>query len=216
MPRWATGRYHHRPMAERREAPRLLAVLRSVADTLGHLRVPWALVGGLAVSVRAEPRFTRDIDLAVAVPDDTAAERLIHRLTSLGFRVMLSLEQGALGRLATVRLVPPGEIEEGIVVDLLFASSGIESEICRDAERLEVAPGLHVPVALTGHLIALKILAEAPDRQQDALDLRALTRDLSPVERQRALDALRKITAIGANRGKRLQADASRWLGTAQ
>jgi hypothetical protein len=203
--RAATAR-HHQPMADRSEAPRLLAVLRSVADTFGDLGVPWALIGGLAVSVRAEPRFTRDIDLAVAVPDDTAAEQLIHRLTSFGFDVMLSLEQDVLGRLATVRLVPPGESEEGIVVDLLFASSGIEAEICRDAERLEVAPGLYVPVAQAGHLIALKILAEAPDRQQDVLDLQALTRDLSPVERQRALDALRQITAIGANRGKRLDA----------
>jgi predicted nucleotidyltransferase len=193
-------------MADRSEAPRLLAVLRSVADTFGELGVPWALIGGLAVSVRAEPRFTRDIDLAVAVPDDTAAEQLIHRLTAFGFHVMLSLEQDVLGRLATVRLVPPGENEEGIVVDLLFASSGIEPEICRDAERLEVAPGLYVPVAQAGHLIALKILAEAPDRQQDVLDLQALTRDLSLVERQRALDALRQITAIGANRGKPLEA----------
>ncbi len=30
-----------------------------------------ALVGGVAVSVRTEPRFTRDVDLAVAVPDDS-------------------------------------------------------------------------------------------------------------------------------------------------
>jgi hypothetical protein len=54
-------------MTGRREAPRLLAVLRLVAESFGDLRVPWALIGGLAVSVRAEPRFTRDIDLAVAV-----------------------------------------------------------------------------------------------------------------------------------------------------
>jgi hypothetical protein len=33
-------------------------------------------VGGLAVSSRCEPRFTRDLDLAVASPDDAAAEAL--------------------------------------------------------------------------------------------------------------------------------------------
>jgi len=33
-----------------------------------------ALVGGLAVSARTEPRFTRDLDVAVAVPDDAGAE----------------------------------------------------------------------------------------------------------------------------------------------
>lgn len=36
-----------------------------------------ALVGGLAVSVRTEPRFTRDVDLAVAVGSDEEAERIV-------------------------------------------------------------------------------------------------------------------------------------------
>jgi hypothetical protein len=39
-----------------------------------------ALVGGLAVSARTEPRFTRDADLAVAVASDAEAESLIRAL----------------------------------------------------------------------------------------------------------------------------------------
>jgi len=73
---------------------------------------------------------------------------LVGELVAAGFALELSLEQQALGRLAAVRVVPPGQHEEGIVVDLLFTSSGIEPEICQDAERLEIAPGLTVPVAL--------------------------------------------------------------------
>jgi len=46
----------------------------------------------------------------------------------------------------------------GIIVDLLFASSGIEPEITAAAEVLTVARGLRMPVARTGHLIALKLL----------------------------------------------------------
>jgi hypothetical protein len=45
----------------------LLSSLKQTAHLLDTHRQPWALVGGLAVSVRVEPRFTRDIDLAVAV-----------------------------------------------------------------------------------------------------------------------------------------------------
>ncbi len=41
---------------------------------LGRLGLRWALIGGLAVAVRAEPRFTRDVDLAVAVADDRELE----------------------------------------------------------------------------------------------------------------------------------------------
>ena len=138
------------------------------AEALDELRQPWALVGGLAVSVRSEPRFTRDIDVAAAVIDDAGAEALVSSLVASGFRLRLSLEHETLKRLATVRLSPPGEPEEGVVVDLLFASSGIESEICREADRLELGPGLTVPVAQAGHLVAMKLLALAPDRPQDA------------------------------------------------
>lgn len=48
----------------------LESTIRLVADALRELDRRWALVGGLAVSARAEPRFTRDIDLAVVVEDD--------------------------------------------------------------------------------------------------------------------------------------------------
>jgi hypothetical protein len=41
-------------------------------------------------------------------------------------------------------------------IDLLFANSGIEDEIVRRADRLEVLPDVFMPVASIGHLIALK------------------------------------------------------------
>jgi hypothetical protein len=52
---------------------RILTVLRRTATVLQDRKRPFALVGGLAVSVRVEPRFTRDIDLAVAVANDANA-----------------------------------------------------------------------------------------------------------------------------------------------
>ena len=168
----------------------LLTALRQTADLLDARHQPWALVGGLAVSIRVEPRFTRDIDLAVAVVDDAAAESLVADLVAAGFVLKLSLEQQALGRLAAVRLIPPGEPEEGIVIDLLFTSSGIEPEICRDAERLEIAPGLTVPVAQAGHLVAMKLLALGPNRPQDGVDLHALVLQLTDEDRKRAVGAL--------------------------
>ncbi len=199
-------------MTDPSESTRLLSALRVTADALDQRHVPWALVGGLAVSIRVEPRFTRDIDVAVAVADDAAAEALVSDLAAAGFRLQLSLEQQALGRLATVRLLPPGEREEGVVIDLLFASSGIEPEICREAERLEVVPGLVVPVAQAGHLVAMKILAMGPDRPQDAIDLRALMAQLTMPDRLRARAAVSRIEELGANRSKPLRAELERWL----
>lgn len=43
---------------------RLESVLGDIVRHLQRLGRPFALVGGLAVSLRAEPRFTRDVDLA--------------------------------------------------------------------------------------------------------------------------------------------------------
>ena len=52
---------------------RLGAALGAIAAELERVHRAWALIGGLAVSARAEPRFTRDIDLAVAAVDDQDA-----------------------------------------------------------------------------------------------------------------------------------------------
>lgn len=141
-----------------------------------------------------------------------AAEALVGDLVAAGFTLKVSLEQQALGRLAAVGVVPPGQPEGGIVVDLLFTSSGIEPEICRDAERLDIAPGFTVPVAQAGHLVAMKVLALAPDRPQDGLDLRALVSQFTPEERTRAIWAVARIEELGANRGKALGAELELWL----
>jgi hypothetical protein len=53
------------------------AALRRIVADLTFARHAFALVGGFAVSARTEPRFTRDVDLAVAVPDDHAAEAVL-------------------------------------------------------------------------------------------------------------------------------------------
>jgi hypothetical protein len=199
-------------MSHEPESTRLLTALRRTADVLDALGQSWALVGGLAISVRVEPRFTRDIDLAVAVADDLAAEALVGEFTARGFTLRVSLEQAALNRLAAVRILPPGESDSGVIIDLLFMSSGVEPEICSAAERLEVAPGLVVPVALAGHLVAMKLLALSPDRPQDAIDLHALVPQLTREDRAVAVAAVSRIERIGANRGKALGDELRQWF----
>jgi predicted nucleotidyltransferase len=192
-------------MAEDSRLNRLEAALRAASAALsGH---PWALVGGLAVSARTEPRFTRDVDLAVAVSDDAEAEALVHSLLGSGYRVLAMVEQQAQRRLATVRLQLPGETAGGVVVDLLFASSGIEAEVVASAEPLEILPSLTVPVARTGHLITLKLLSRDERRPQDAADLQSLVATADATETARAREAARLIVARGFDRGRDLVVD---------
>ena len=182
----------------------LEAALRQIASDLTDAKVSFALVGGLAVSSRTEPRFTRDADRAVALASDAETEALLHRLRGRGYGIETVIEQEAVGRLATVRLTRSSTLTTP-VVDLLFASSGIEPEVVAEAEQIDLLPHLTIAVARTGHLIALKVLSRDDVRRpQDLMDLRALLRVASSTELARAGESLTLIAARGYHRGRNL------------
>jgi hypothetical protein len=83
------------------------AVLRQAAEDLDALGVRWAVIGGLAVAFRAEPRFTKGVDIAVAVADDAEAEGIVNRLQVRGYALASLVEQDYVSRLPTARLVRP-------------------------------------------------------------------------------------------------------------
>ena len=181
------------------------ALIRLQTDLLAS-RASWAVIGGLAVSARAEPRTTRDLDVAISVSGDSEAEQTVRFFLQRGYRVESQLEHEATGRLATLRLNVPGEESAGVVADLLFASSGIEPEVVAAAEALEVMSGLFLPVARTGHLLALKVLSydrEHPEkRPQDLGDIKELLRVADEEEIQRARNGLDLITRRGYGRSR--------------
>lgn len=127
------------------------------------------------------------------------------RLDPPSYKVLTCLEHEVQSRLSTVRLLPPGQDEDGFVVDLLFASSGIEPELAAAATELEVLPGVYVPVATIGHLLALKVLAmDDATRPQDRIDILALLEYADESEVARAQESIALITARGFNRSKNL------------
>lgn len=154
------------------------------------------------MSVRGEVRFTRDVDLAISVPDDAAVERLVLDLSAAGYTPRAIVEQDAVGRIATVRLVGP----DGITVDLLAASSGIEPEVVAAAGVIEVAPGLAVAVARAEELLALKVLAVSKQRPQDGIDIAGLLRTNSTIQLERVQELLDLVTTRGFARGQDLRA----------
>jgi hypothetical protein len=187
--------------------------LRQIAD-LTETRSSFALVGGLAVSARTEPRFTCDADIAVAVDSDAEAEALLLSLRMAGYEIQAIVEQEGVGRRATARLTRSQE-PASPVIDLLFASSGIEAEIVAEADELELLSQLPIRVATTGHLIALKVLArDDVTRPQDVVDLRALLRVASADDLTRARAALTLIADRGFDRGRDLQSGLETLLRT--
>lgn len=182
------------------------AVERALRDFLSArpADVAVALVGGLAVSARAEPRFTRDLDFAIAVASDDEAAHYVFRLRQVGYEIVTALEQTTQHRLSTIRLRRGGR---GPLLDLLFAACGIETEIVQAAEPLEIASGVITDVAQVGHLIAMKLVSRdarrRPHDQQDLVDLANVADDR---EWQRAEAAVELILQRGFSRGRDLQA----------
>jgi len=183
------------------------SALRRAATDLKAIGVRWALVGGLAVSARSTPRFTKDLDFAVAVGNDTEAEDVVHRLRGRNYQPVEVLEQDYVERLSGVRLEGRGS---DVVVDLLFASSGIENEVVASADPLEVLPRLTIPVATVAHLIALKVLA---GRNQDLTDLSYLIPAATPTELDDAREAVKLIQTRGFNREQDVVADLEQLIG---
>ena len=98
-------------------------------------------------------------------------------------------------------------------VDLLFASSGIESEVVASAEDIEIFPNLIVPVATISSLIALKVLSGDNQRRlQDIIDIQHLLVEASQRDIDEARDLLDLITDRGFDRNKNLQADLDRYI----
>lgn len=182
-------------------AERIDSVVRLI-EAHGHR---CALVGGIAVSIRARERFTKDIDFAVAVRNDAEAEALAVAFQRAGYGLSQVFENAAHGLLATLRFTVPGRRSEP-ELDLLFATSGIEAEAVKGAERLEALPGLIVPVARVHHLIAMKVLAESEIREQDRADLHALIAAANERDLDLARKAVRLIEERGYARGKKLAA----------
>lgn len=193
-----------------------LSELRRLTQDLNESGVAWCLVGGLGSSVYAEPRTTKDIDVAIFVSDEDRFTQLrsfllnrgyidpqilMHTMPTrrMGWRVCLSTSQGTT-----------------LPIDLLSSACGIEEQVVKEAVSVELLPGLSLPVASLGHLLAMKILSQNDtDRIQDRADLLALLRNASEHDIALAKRALRQIEAVGFADGRNLVEELARIVGLA-
>lgn len=196
-----------RPSPRPRPVPEVLERLANVACDLDALECPWALVGGLALGVRARPRATLDADVAVGFRGDADVDALAQALRERGYLLLEASTHPTQGHVTTLRAVSPVRESGRLAVDLLFASTGIEAEIVAAAERIEVAPGLMIPVATRAHLIAMKVLSKTEERLQDLADLQQLLLRASRADLEEARRALRLIEDRKHDRGKALVAE---------
>lgn len=174
--------------------------LRSIADALRAAKRAFAVVGGLAVSVRGEPRFTRDVDVVVVVLNDRDMETLVFDLGALGYRTVALVEHESRLRLSTARLATPA----GLIVDLIAATCGIEQEIVERAQPVRIAAAGDLPVARAEELLAMKVLSMSERRPQDRMDAVNLVLVNPALDLEVVRANLGLIVARGFDRGENL------------
>jgi hypothetical protein len=138
----------------------VLAALRSAWTALQSLNVPIALLGGLAMGAWKRPRFTKDVDLLIAIGEPRAREAL-HVLTAAGFRCdrPRPVNRVAENPFIQLRYDPPGAMLD-VQLDLLLSTTPFhEQALARRTMLAESELGFEVAVVSCEDLIVLKLIA---------------------------------------------------------
>jgi predicted nucleotidyltransferase len=137
----------------------------TLADVVSFLQVkniPYALIGGLAVSLRGETRVTADVDIVIAA-DVERGLSLIGELEGSNFRPLFT---DVAEVVAKAFLLPLRHRDTNVKVDIAIGLSGFERQIVERAELLDLA-GTRVAVATAEDLLIMKVLAGRPRDEQD-------------------------------------------------
>ena len=166
-PARASGRGPRRPCVVQ-SAPvlDLYAELRRIVAALDAAGIPYALAGGLAVSIYTTPRATEDIDLLIARAD---RERAVEALGPVGFRPAARPMPVAGGRLEIQRLTKISGADL-LPLDLLLPAHPDLAALANDREHMILEDGRIWVVGLR----ALRTLKRLRGSALDRADLEAL------------------------------------------
>jgi hypothetical protein len=149
--------------------PNLFEEFRAVVRVLGRADVPYAVCGGIAMSIHAQPRATIDID--VLAPAD-ALDKMVDVLGACGFvRRQSAPTRLAGGQVVMHRLtkIVPGD-PDVLVLDVIEVGPGATEAAWETRTNMEWE-GRLVSVVSRAGLIGLKRLRGSP---QDVADIAVL------------------------------------------
>ena len=131
--------------------------LRDLKQLLKRRRAPYAVIGGIAVAIRGEPRFTADIDALVGI--DIAAA--VHLVRSLSKSAFLPLFPDIEEVVKTSCILPMRHRKTSIKVDLAIGLTGFELRAIERAEDVRFGR-LSLRVVTAEDLLLMKVLAGRP------------------------------------------------------
>ena len=153
----------------------VLAV-QALAEAFDARSVRYALIGGLAFMLRGRPRYTRDVDFLVDVPQ-IALPALLDDLVERGFSLdRTAVIQQYVREYATS--FPYGRVRIGRLKPVL----PLYSRTLAEAEPLEWTGGHIVPVATAEGLILTRLISFRPQDQVDIETLLTASRDTIDID----------------------------------
>ena len=160
------------------------AVLQqTLVDAVSMLQsraIPFAVIDGLAVSFRGQPRMTVDVDLVIKAEID-AALRLVETLETTPFEPLFA---GVEDVVTSAFILPLRHRMTGVRLDVAIGMSGFEQDAVQRATPVDVR-GVAVPVATVEDLLVMKALAGRPQDDQDIQGLVAAAK--APIDWARCL-----------------------------
>jgi hypothetical protein len=157
-----------------------------VLEELERSGVRYVVIGGMAATVRGSPTLTGDVDVCPAKTPDNL-ERLARALRALGARIRTEGEPEGLpfacdaAFFANVALANLSTKYGDLDISFQPSGTGGFDDLAVNAEVLEIADGVHAPIAALADVIRSKTAA---DRPKDRAVLPALRTLLAEIERR--------------------------------
>jgi hypothetical protein len=139
--------------------------LTTLASWLERQRVPYMVIGGFAVTVWGEPRFTRDLDVTVLVPENELAPTIQALCAEF-----TSLVADPVKFVTDTRVLPV--MVRSVPVDLVFAALPYEEAAIRRAREIKLKAG-SVRICSPEDLVLHKIVSP---RERDHRDIEGIFR----------------------------------------
>jgi len=137
-------------------------LLARIDAALSECGLPYMIIGGQAVLLYGEPRFTRDIDVTLG-SGPNRLEDLLGAVSDLGLVV---LPEDANDFVAETMVLPTLDEGSGIRVDFIFSLTPYEKEAISRATNVDIG-GRQVAFASVEDLIIHKIFAGRPRDLED-------------------------------------------------
>lgn len=155
----------------------LINSLRDLTDWLGTENIPYAIIGGVAVAVVAQPRMTQDIDAAISiVPDRLEGFLQTASAYNLAPRINDAADFARRQQVVLLQHQPTG-----INVDLSLAAIEFDYELIARANTVTIG-SLNLKVATPEDLIITKAVAHRP---RDVADIETIMNIAKNLDQER-------------------------------